>query len=369
MANLRTTVILKTDIVESTPRIAAQTQAEMGLQRTKHQHFISNIATTNLGSIFQEEGDGYWIEFPSVTSAVLAAIEIHQNLRSLQTGKGEKQRLAIRAVITVGDILHQGNDAIGTTMSLTARIEKVTPPDGIYLSHAAWLILNKAEVPTSFVNEFSFRGFREPERVYKVEQKHRTRVLTDQYIVITDVRGWSSYTRSKTVEEVEQFLMEYDDRINEICEYHGGVIRGVAADEYFITFSEASQTLNAIEKLCQYWESVVERHGIGISILVHKGNLNVFRSYVFGNDIHFMYQLAQLSEIFHTEKDQISVVTTAKIRDEIQGTSWENRFQRLDRDKISNEKLRSVFEEYGAYSFIAGTDRRNDGKSVNLSGS
>ena len=153
MANLRTTVILKTDIVDSTPRLAEQTQAEMGLQRKQHKQFITEVANKNFGSIFQEEGDGYWIEFPSVTTAVLAAMEMHQNLRTMQAGKGEKQRLAIRAAITVGDVLHQETDSIGTTMNLTARIEKVTPPDETYLSHAAWLILNKAEVQTSYVND------------------------------------------------------------------------------------------------------------------------------------------------------------------------------------------------------------------------
>ena len=101
MGNLRTTVILKTDIVGSTPRTAGLTQSEMGLQRRQHKQFISEIAIKNSGSIFQEEGDAYWIEFPSVTTAVLAAIEMHQELRALQAGNVEKQRLAIRAVVSV----------------------------------------------------------------------------------------------------------------------------------------------------------------------------------------------------------------------------------------------------------------------------
>ena len=122
MANYRTTVILKTDIVDSTPRLAGQTQAEMGLQRKQHKQFISETAIRHHGAVFQEVGDAYLIEFPSVTNACLAAIEMHQNLRSIQAGRTEEQRLAIRAVITVGDILHQGSDAIGMTMNLTARI-------------------------------------------------------------------------------------------------------------------------------------------------------------------------------------------------------------------------------------------------------
>jgi class 3 adenylate cyclase len=64
----------------------------------------------------------------------------------------------------VGDILHQGNDAMGMTMNLTARIEKVTPPDETYLSYAAWLTLNKADVQTSYVDEFNFKGSAKPKK-------------------------------------------------------------------------------------------------------------------------------------------------------------------------------------------------------------
>ena len=277
MPNLRTTVILKTDVVDSTPRIAGQTQTEMGLQRKQHKQFISDVAIKHLGAIFQEESDAYWIEFPSVTTAVLAAIEMHQNLRSMQAGKSEKQRLAIRAAITVGDILHQEDDSIGTTMSLTARIEKVTPPDEIYLSHAAWLVINKAEVQTSFVNEFHFKGFSEPEKVYKVDQKYGIRVLTDQCIVLADAKGFTNFFRSTNAAVVENFLLEYDDLMNDICAKHGGVIRQINGDMYFITFEKAEQTM---------------------SVGAHKGNLFLFRSYAFSEDVNTTGYLSELSKFY-----------------------------------------------------------------------
>src|SRR5688500_3884404 len=107
MGNLRTTAILKTDVVDSTPRIAGQTQSEMSLQRKQHKQFISNVAVKKRGAVVQEEGDAYWRELPSVATAAVAAIETHQDLRSLQARQVEKQRLAIRAATTVGDILSQ----------------------------------------------------------------------------------------------------------------------------------------------------------------------------------------------------------------------------------------------------------------------
>ena len=352
MANYRTTVILKTDIVDSTPRLAEQAQAEMSLQRKQHKQFITEVAAQHHGSVFQEEGDAYLIEFPSVTNAVLAAIDMHQNLRSMQAGKGDRQRLAIRAVITVGDILHQGSDAIGMAMSLTARIEKITPPDEIYLSQGAWLILNKAEVQTSFVDEFQFKGFDEPEKIFKVDFKQRTRVLTDQFIVNIDVRSWMTYTKSKKFEDVEDFLVDYDDLLNEICDTYGGIIRNKAGDEYFVTFSDADALLTAIEKLCTSWKKMLDQYGLGFSATIHQGDLNILRSYLFGNDLHVTFFLEQLHRLLYPAKESISVIVSGKVKESAKGSKWEVRFQKVDAGKITDERGQAIIKEHGAYWFI-----------------
>jgi class 3 adenylate cyclase len=356
MTNYRTTVIMKTDIVDSTIRLADQTESEMGLQRKQHRQFISEHAIKYRGSIFQEEGDAYWIEFSSVTNAVLAAMEMHQNLRSSQAGKGEKQRLAIRAVITAGDTLRQENDTMGMAMSLTVRIEKITPPDEIYLSHAAWLVMNKAEVQTSLVGEFELKGFSESEKVYKVDQNHRTRVLTNQFIVNIDVRSWMWFTKSGTVEEIEGFLVEYDDLLNEICDTYGGVIRNKSGDEYFITFSHTNSLLTAIEKLCASWKKILDRYGLGFSLTVHQGDLNILRSYLYGNDLHVTFFLEQLHRLVFRAKESVSVIVSDKVKESAKGTKWELKFQSLDITTISDDRLLSAIEEYGAYWFIVEDD-------------
>jgi class 3 adenylate cyclase len=357
MGSYRTTVILKTDIVDSTPRLSEQTQAEMGLQRRQHKQFITDTTIQHRGSVLDEEGDGYWLEFPSVTQACLAAIDMHQNLRSAQAGKGEKHRLAIRAIITVGDILHQGHDTIGMTLSLTARIEKITPPDEIYLSHAAWLVLNKAEIQASFVNEFNFKGFREPEKIYKVDQKSGIRVLTDQCIVLADAKGFSNLFRAHGTEVVEKFLLEYEDLMNAACEKHGGIIRQVNGDLFFMTFEKADQALSAIKTLCLNWTGIVERYNVGMEIGVHKGELNLFRSYVFGNDINITMLLTDLCGFYGTNQDRIFVIASGKIRDELMGTDQYEKFLELDMEKITQENHRISAHEHGAFRFIIENDQ------------
>jgi len=342
---------LKTDIVDSTPRLAELTQSEMGLQRRQHKKFIADIAMNHRGSVFDQEGDSYWIEFPSVTDAVLAAIEMHQSLRATQAGKGEKQRLGIRAVVTIGDILHQETDTIGMAMGLTARIEKVTPPDEIYVSHAAWLVLNKAEVQTSFVEEFNFKGFKEAEKIYKVEHKHKTRMLANQFIVNTDVRSWTAYVKSKSVEEVENFLIQYDDLLNEICDAHGGIIRNRAGDEYFLTFSDAKMLFPALEKLCRSWGRMIDRYGHGLSATVHLGDLNIFRSYLFGNDLHVSFYLERIHRLTYPAKESISVLVSDKVKEAAKDTNWKDRIRDIDISNITDEELLTKYHEYGAYWF------------------
>ena len=349
MANMRTTVILKTDIVDSTPRTAQLTQSEMGLQRKQHKRFVSEIARKNEGAIFQEEGDAYWIEFPSVTTAVLVAIELHQALRALQSGKRGKQRLAIRAIVTVGDILYQENETIGTTFSLTARIEKITPADEIYLSHAAWLVLNQAEVQTSLVGDFQLKGFKEPQRIYKVDQKYRTRTLTDQYIIFTDAKGFTQFIKTMGVEQVESFLLECDDLINDVCEKYNGVIRQVNGDQYFLTFTEFSHTFAAIQEVCDKWKGIVERYGLGISIGIHKGNLNVIRSFVYGDDIYTTVYLSQFDRFYGSRPGEIWVMTSGKVKNELTGTGWEGQFQELDSSGLAEGKYLNVFQKHSVY--------------------
>lgn len=349
MTDLRTTVIMKTDIVDSTPRIAELSETELINLLNEQKQFTSEIVVKNKGSIIRGEGDAFWITFPSVTAAVQSAIEMQQNLKAMLSGRGEGG-IAIRIVITVGDVLHDVDDLHGAAMSLTARIEKITPADEIYLSHGAWLILPRAEAQTSFVDEFKLKGFPEPERIYKVEQKHRTRIIKDQYIVFTDVKGWGSYARSRTVDVVESFLLLYDNLINEVVLQHGGLVRSYSGDSFFFTFPELDQALTAIENLVIRWKEVTRVFGLGLTVGIHRGELNIFRMYVFSDDVQATDELTAFR--FNQPNEECSILVSRRIRDDAQGTSWEQKFIEVASDEIKNDFERMVFNKYGVYQFI-----------------
>src|SRR5215471_21209561 len=153
MTTLRTTTIMKTDIRGSTVRFRALPEVDLDTLLTEHRAFVARVAAVHDGHIVTPEGDGFWIVFPSVTAGALAAMRMQEELRLAQLGKGD-DRLAMRIVLTLGDVLHQEGALVGDAVVLAARIEELTPPDAIYLSAVAQGAVNPAEVRTALVNAF-----------------------------------------------------------------------------------------------------------------------------------------------------------------------------------------------------------------------
>src|SRR5919201_3109958 len=154
MPDLRATAILKTDISGSTVRFRTLSEADLHALFVEHREFLGRHAAAHAGRMVKPEGDGFWLVFPSVTAAALAAMSMQEELRLAQPNRGE-DRLAMRLVLTLGDVLHQEGALVGDAVVLAARIEEITPPDEIYLSAVAQGAVNQAEVRTALVDAFT----------------------------------------------------------------------------------------------------------------------------------------------------------------------------------------------------------------------
>lgn len=331
MATIRSTVVVKTDISGFTKRIKTLPEVELSYLLNQHKRFVSEAVLKNGGSIIKGEGDSFWITFPSVNAATSAAVGMQQELRVAQTGKSDDERLAIRVVIGLGDVLHQDDDIFGDLVNQVARIESITPSDEIYLSQAAWLALNKAEVPTAFVNEFALKGIAEPVFVYKIKRQQKTRLLKNRVIVFVDMSGLARLWGVYPLEDLENLLIYLDDIIKNICEANEGVIHFIMGDSYFITFPEINFALTGIENLAEQWAEFIQRSAIDCSLYVgiHKGDVNILRSHVFGDDMakaaFLAYQRALL-----VESGKTMVLASSRIVEDAKGTNWEQSFIKVD---------------------------------------
>jgi class 3 adenylate cyclase len=329
MTTWRTTVIMKTDIKGSTVRLRALPEADLDALLTEHRAFVSRLAAAHDGRIVKPEGDGFWVVFPSVTEAALAAMRMQEELRLAQPNWGD-DRLAMRIVLTLGDVLHQEGALVGDAVVLAARIEEITPPDAIYLSAVAQLAVNQAEVRTALVDAFTFKGFPTPVPVYRIEQMHRTRVIADQYIVVTDLHGFSTVTETAPIVVIEKILDYLLDLVGRVCRECDGTSRFNAGDAYCLTFPDATLAMAAVEHLAEEWGTFARDEGLHcpINVVVHKGTLYAFRSYLWSDDLHMAFQVDRLTHRLPPRDTWIFV--TGPVRQDLAATPWDKRLQPVD---------------------------------------
>ena len=327
MTTLRTTVILKTDISGSTARFRALGEADLHALLIEHREFLSRHAAAREGRIVKPEGDGFWLVFPSVTAAALAAMAMQEELRFSQPNKGD-DRLTMRVVIALGDVLHEEGALVGETVVLAARIEAITPPDEIYLSAAAWLALNQAEIRTAFVDSVPVKGFSEAVLVYRVEQTHRTRVIANEYIVITDLRGFRQITEAASMTTVEKILETLFALTREVAREFGGTVRFSVADSYCLTFVDASPAMAAAERLSESWSAFVRQEKLPcpVNVALHQGTLYAFRSYLYGPGLDVASRVEGVSARV-LAPDEGSIFVTGEVRGRLAGTPWEARLE------------------------------------------
>jgi class 3 adenylate cyclase len=328
MTNLRTAVIMKTDIGGSTPRFRALLEADLQALLTEHRKFLSRHAATHGGQIVKPEGDGFWLVFPSVTAAAMAAIGMQEELQLAQLNTGD-ERLAMRIVITLGDVLHEEGALIGDTVVLTARIEAIAPLDEIYLSAPARLAVNQAEIRTTFVNTFPLKGFAEPVPIYRVERTHRTQVIANEYIVLTDLVGFGRLNQSTTT--VEKLLDGLFELVKRVTREFGCTVRFTAGDTCCLTFADPTSAMSAVELLSDSWGAFVRQTALGcmINIAVHQGTLYAYRSYFYGPGIDVAATLERESRRVLSPDDG-AIFVTGEVRKSLRGTQWYSRLQALE---------------------------------------
>ena len=208
-------------------------------------------------------------------------------------------------------------------------MEAITPPDEIYLTAAARLALTSAEIQTALVDSFAFKGFSEPMPVYRIEQRHRTRTITDTFILFSDLSGFGRMMDAgPTTATVERILDALDALARGSAHELGGTVRFNLGDSYCVTFAEATQAIAWAERLTRSWDAIRHREQFGctISIGLHRGTLYTFRSFLYGRDVWIASQLQSASgKLLGSEENGIFV--TAAVRNALFGTPSHNRLQ------------------------------------------
>ncbi|HEV8584026.1 MAG TPA: adenylate/guanylate cyclase domain-containing protein [Methylomirabilota bacterium] len=326
---LRATAIMKTDIQGSTPRFRMLPETDLQAVLTEHRQFVSRLAKAHDGRIAKAEGDGYFVVFPSVTAAALAAMSMQEELRHGQPDKGDA-RIKMRIAITLGDVLEQDGGLVGDAVVLAARIEALTPPDEIYVPASAWQAANKGQLSAALVDTFTLKSFPEPVAVYRIEQTHRIREMAEQYIVVTDLHGFGAFAAQSPMSLVARILDHDLELMRRVCAEFSGSHRSTSGDSYLLTFPDAARALGAVERLAEEWTAFQRQEGVQCSLkmAVHKGTLYAFRAFLLGGDINLAFHVESATK--RLEPGVTSIYVTGPVQKDLAGTVWGERLRLVD---------------------------------------
>jgi len=350
MNSLQSTVIMKTDLVNFTGRVSVASQADLSDLLRIQKDLISKVVSSNNGKMIKGEGDSFWIIFPSVTIAAISAVEIQQEFRVEQAGLPDTETLSIRIAITIGDILHQEGDIFGDAVNLAARIESITPPNEIYLSHAAWLVLNKAEIGNSFVKDFELKGISDKESIYRIDQRHKTRIIKDQAVVFTDLRSFSGFKDKFSIDDVENVIGKMEEIARHACDSNGGTIRATIGDAHFMTFPTATAAIHGILTIMDHWDTYIAETGYPtpMALGAHIADVYIFRSCIYGDQINKAALIESLCRSAHSELDRSVALISDQVYRESQVTHFECEIKQIDPgiiDRRMQGRFKSTFAE------------------------
>ncbi|MDK3072038.1 alpha/beta fold hydrolase [Sedimentitalea sp. JM2-8] len=137
----RLSAILIADIEGFSSLVETDEDAVLNRQQGLRDLVIDPAISDAGGQVVKSTGDGFLAEFASVRAAIECAIALQQALAETETARPETTRLRYRMGLHAGDVTPQGDDLMGDTVNLAARLESLSAAGGLCISDAAWQML------------------------------------------------------------------------------------------------------------------------------------------------------------------------------------------------------------------------------------
>jgi adenylate cyclase len=134
----RLAAIVSADVVGFSRLMGVDEVGTLEALRGHRAEIIDDKIAQSGGRIVKTMGDGLLLEFPSVVNATECAIEIQTAMAERNHDTDEARRIVFRIGINLGDIIVDGEDILGDGVNIAARIEAMSEPGGVALSHRTY---------------------------------------------------------------------------------------------------------------------------------------------------------------------------------------------------------------------------------------
>jgi class 3 adenylate cyclase len=167
-------------------------------------------------------------------------------------------------------------------------------------------------------------------------------VIADQFIVFTDLRGFTKFVRASPLTTVERVLERLLELVGQVCREFGGTSRFNAGDAYCLSFSDPHQAMAAMVRLAEEWDSFDRRENVGCPMIaaLHMGALLLFRSYLLGADLNVVTQIVDAAG--QVAEPGTAIFVTGQVQRALAGTSWHERLRRVDIGSGKQNRLAEI---------------------------
>jgi len=164
----RIAAILAADIAGYSRLVGADEEGTLAAVKRHRGELIDPKISEHHGRIVNTTGDGMLVEFASAVDAIRCAVAVQRGMAAAVSGLPER-RIQYRVGINVGDVLADGDDILGDSVNIAARLEGIAEPGGICLSAAAYeQVRGKLAIAVADMGEQDLKNIARPLRIYRV---------------------------------------------------------------------------------------------------------------------------------------------------------------------------------------------------------
>ncbi len=165
----RLAAILLTDIVGYSRLMGLDENRTIARQRAHRQEVFDPKISEHGGRIVKSTGDGLLVEFTSGMDAVKCAVETQNEVNARDKEDRDEERIQYRIGINLGDIVSDGDDILGNSVNVAARLEGLAKPGGICISSSTYeQVRDKLDYAFEDLGEQPVKNIPRPIRAYSV---------------------------------------------------------------------------------------------------------------------------------------------------------------------------------------------------------
>jgi WD40 repeat protein/class 3 adenylate cyclase len=170
--------ILAADVVGYSRLMGEDEEATLATLKS-YRSVIDELIAGHDGRVFGSAGDSVIAEFASPVEAVRCATEIQLELDKRSTEVPDERRMRFRIGVNLGDVIVEGDNLLGDSVNIAARLEALAPPGGVCVSEAV-LSQVRDRLSLDFLDqgEHAVKNIARPVRVYRVPLASEKRITS-----------------------------------------------------------------------------------------------------------------------------------------------------------------------------------------------